>query len=305
MQVFDIQITNDLQEITMHGNPSFPIGVYKTLLSKNVYGYVPLHWHDEIQFVLVLRGCVSFSVNQSIYYVEENNGIFINSSCLHSARTYNAEDSEYICFDINPSFLAGSHGSIICQKYLEPFLKSRSNAAITLNTFIPWQKEILNDLSNLFEIYTRHEFGFELNMYSILLRVWHSVITNTPDYINEVHGNTFTEDQRIKNMLSFIHQNYKQKITLEDVAKAANVSRSECCRFFKQMTKLTPFEYIISYRINQSILLLRKSDLTISEIADEVGFGSVSYYIEKFRKHTNYTPKEFQNYCITLTKCID
>lgn len=291
----------------MHGNPLFPMGVYKTLLSRNIHGYVPLHWHNEIQFVLVLKGCVSFSVNQSTYYVEEKNGIFINSSCLHSARSYNSEDDEYICFDINPCLLAPSSENIIYQKYVEPFIKSKSNSnsAIMLSTSVPWQQIILDDLDNLFELYTKREFGFELNMHVILLRIWHSIVTHTPDYITEVDTNAFTEDRRIKQMLSFIHQNYKQKVALEDIAKSANISRSECCRFFKHMTKSTPFEYLISYRINQSILLLRKSNLSITEIANEVGFGSVSYYIEKFRNQTNYTPKEFKKYCITLSEHND
>lgn len=299
MQVFDIQMTNDLQEITMHGNSLFPIGVYKTQLNKNIHGHVPLHWHDEIQFVLVLKGCISFNVNQSTYNIQEKNGIFINSSCLHSARSHNCQDSEYICFDISPGFLASSE-SIIYKKYVEPFLKSKS--AIKLNTLIPWQNKILYALNNLFEIYINKAFGFELNMYALILNIWHLIITNTPDYMIEVSTDTFAQDQKIKEMISFIHQNYKEKITLEDVAKSANVSRSECCRFFKQMTKLTPFEYLISYRINQSIQLLKKSNLSITEISEEVGFGSVSYYIEKFRKHTNYTPKEFRNYCITLSE---
>ena len=305
MQVFDIQITNDLQEITMHGNPMFPIGVYKTQLSRNVHGYVPLHWHDEMQFVLVIKGCVIFSVNQSTYYVGEKNGIFINSACLHSARAYNSKDGEYICFDINPGFISGSSESIIYKKYVEPFLKSKSNPAITLNNLVPWQKKILDALNVLFELHTSQKFGFELSMHSILLNIWHSIVIHTPDYITEIDENTFVEDKRIKQMLSYIHHNYKQKIALEDIAKTANISRSECCRFFKQMTKLTAFEYLISYRINQSIQLLRKSNLSITEIADEVGFGSVSYYIEKFRKHTNYTPKEFRHYCVSLSQNID
>ncbi len=301
--MFDIQITNDLQEITMHGNPLFPVGVYKTNLSKNIHGFVPLHWHDELQFVLVVKGCVSFTVNQSTYHIKENNGIFINSSCLHSAKPYNFEDSEYMCFDIAPNFLAGASESIIHEKYMKPFLKSIP--VITLSTLIPWQNKILHALINLFELYTKSEFGFELTMYSILLNVWHLIIINTPNYITDIDTNVFAEDQRIKEILSFIHENYRQKITLDDVAKAANISRSECCRFFKRMIKLTPFEYLISYRINQSILLLRKSNLSVTEIAYEVGFGSVSYYIEKFRKHTNYTPKELRSYCVTLSEQID
>jgi AraC-like DNA-binding protein len=300
LQVYDIPIANNLQEITMHGNTSFPIGVYTTQLSKNVLGYVPLHWHDEIQFVLVVKGCVSFNVNQSTYYIEENNGIFINSSCLHTAKSFNSEDSEYICFDIDPNFLSPSSESIIYQKYVMPFLQSKSNSAIALSTSIPWQNKVLECIDNLFKLYTKQEFGFELHMYSIILNVLYLMVSNTTDYITEVSTNAFAGDQRIKEMLSYIHENYKQKLTLEDVAKAANISRSECCRFFKQMTGSTPFEYLISYRINQSITLLKKTNLPVTEIAEEVGFGSVSYYIEKFRKHTNFTPKEFRNYCVAL-----
>lgn len=300
MQVFDIQITNDLQEVTMHGNAMFPIGVYQTQLSRNIHGYVPLHWHDEIQLVLVLKGCVEFDVNQSVYYIEEKNGIFINSGCLHSAKPHNSQDSEYICFDVNPDFISASPESIIGKKYVQPFLKSKSNAAIALNISVPWQKKTLNAIASLFEAYTEKKFGFELEMYSILLDIWRLIIVNNPDYMNEVNPDTFMDDRRIKEMLSYIHNNYKQRITLDQLAKAANISRSECCRFFKRMTKSTPFEYLISYRISQSILLLRKSDLSITEIAAEAGFGSVSYYIEKFRKHTNYTPKEFRRYCNVL-----
>ncbi|KZL91882.1 helix-turn-helix transcriptional regulator [Clostridium magnum] len=97
-------------------------------------------------------------------------------------------------------------------------------------------------------------------------------------------------------MLSYIQENYKENVTLDDIAKNVNLSRAECSRFFKRMTGQTPFEYLISYRINQSTLLLRNSDLPITEIAEEVGFGSVSYYIEKFRKQINCTPKEFRNF---------
>lgn len=289
----------------MHGNALFPIGVYKTRLSRNIHGYVPLHWHDEIQFVLMVRGSVNFTVNQTTYYIKEGNGIFINSSCLHSAKSFDSHDSEYICFDIAPSFLAASSESIIHKKYLNPFLNSKSNSVFLLNNVIPWQNKILKALNNLFDIYTIKNYGFELIMYSIILSILHLIITNKTDHFSEVNANTFAEDQRIKDMLSFIHENYQQKIPLKDVAKAANISKSQCCRFFKQMTKLTPFEYLISYRINQSILLLRNTGLSITEVASEVGFGSVSYYIEKFRKHTNYTPREFRRYCNTLAEPID
>jgi len=71
---------------------------------------------------------------------------------------------------------------------------------------------------------------------------------------------------------------------------------SECCRIFKRTIHVTPFEYLISHRINQSILLLKNTDKNITEIALNTGFGSISYYIEKFKTQTGYTPKKYRHH---------
>ena len=300
LQVYEVLTTGDLKEIMKHGSKSFPLAAYKTMLSKNKLGYIQLHWHDEIQFSLVTRGCVNFTVGQTSYKVEENNGIFINSNCLHSAKPFDHSDSEYICFDISPDLFIGPAESIIRLKYLDPFLKSKSVPAITLSLSTEWERNILNILNSLYITYEEHSFGFELEMQYNILKVLHQMITTCNWFETDVSSFAFVEDQRIKKMLSYIQENYKQKISLEDIAKNANLSRSECSRFFKRMTGQTPFEYLISYRINQSTLLLRNTDLSITEISDEVGFGSVSYFIEKFRKQISYTPKDFRNFCVEV-----
>ncbi|MDF9867617.1 AraC-like DNA-binding protein [Bacilli bacterium PM5-3] len=112
------------------------------------------------------------------------------------------------------------------------------------------------------------------------------------------HVDDFSDNQLIKKSISYIQANYQDKITLEEIASHVNLSRGEFCRFFKKITSQTPFEYLISYRINQSALLLRDTDLTITEIANMVGFGSASYYTEKFRKQVNCTPKQYRNFKI-------
>jgi AraC-like DNA-binding protein/mannose-6-phosphate isomerase-like protein (cupin superfamily) len=300
LQVYEVQTTGNLKEIMKHGSKSFPLAIYKTLLRKNKLGYVQLHWHDEIQFALVTKGSINFTIDQSACIVKENEGIFINSNSLHSARPHETGDGEYICIDISPEFFMGPSDSIIRQKYLEPFLKSKSVSFVELNQTAGWESDVLKSLSALYELYEGKEFGFELKMKSIILNVLHLMILNSPWLETDANLSSPVEDQRIKKMLSFIQDSYKTKITLEDIARNVNLSRSECSRFFKRMTGQTPFEYLISYRINQSTLLLKNSDMTITEIADEVGFGSVSYYIEKFRKETNYTPKEFRNFSAEL-----
>jgi len=300
LQVYEVQTTGNLKEIMKHGSKSFPLAIYKTMLRRNKLGYVQLHWHDEIQFSYVAKGSINFIVGQSSYIVEENNGMFINSNSLHSAKPHSPGECEYICLDVAPDFIFGQSDSIIRQKYLEPFLKSKSVSSFALNQEVDWQKDILESLEDLYIINEEGNFGFELKMQYIILNLLHLMVVNSQWRENEANSFAYAEDYRIKKMLSYIHENYKQKIMLEDLAKIANLSRAECSRFFKRMTGLTPFEYLISYRINQSTLLLKNSDLSITEISDEVGFGSVSYYIDKFKKQMNYTPKEYRSYCAEL-----
>ena len=295
MQKYHIPLSNDFEEITAHGSEDFPMAIYETPLNKNILGYTPLHWHNHIQFSLVTKGSICFTINQTKYYIKENQGVFINSECLHSATSYDSGDCSYLCFNISPDFFASSE-SILQKKYIQPFLKSKSISSLELNESIPWQKAILNILKNLYKIYYNEDFGYEFEMYYKTHHIWHLMITNTPDYINEINTEPFVEDQRIKEMLTFIHQNYKEKISLDDIANIGNISRAECCRIFKRMIQLTPFEYLITHRINQSILLLKNTELNITEIAMDVGFGSVSYFIEKFKKQTSYTPKKFRFY---------
>ncbi len=300
MQIYNIPISKTFQEITSHGTKEFPMAVYKNQLSKNILGYIPLHWHDELQFVIVLKGSVTFTINQEEHCVKENNGIFINSGCLHNAIANNLDESIYVSVDVSPHFFAASN-SIIQKKYIKPFIELKSIPFIEFNEFIIWQNKILKLISDLYKIYFKKDFGFEIKVHSIIFEIWYIIIKNTEKYENEVNESTiYSENERIKELLIFIHQNYKYKITLKDIAKVGNISRSECSRFFKKMTNLSPFEYLIKYRISQSVILLKESDLSITEIASEVGFGSVSYYIEKFRKQTNYTPKIFRNKSINL-----
>jgi AraC-like DNA-binding protein len=301
MQTYYIPLSNDNEEITVHGTKEFPIAIYKTELSKNILGYTPLHWHNEMQFVLVIEGNACFNVNQTKHYIKEKQGIFINSSCLHSAVAYNSKDCIYISFDISPLFFATSE-NIIQKKYVQPFLNSKSISFIELDRSVAYQKQILDILHDLYVIYTNKDFAYELDMYYKIHNIWHLIVTSTPDYINEVNANFFVEDQRIKEMITFIHQNYKDKISLKDIAAIGNISPAECCRIFKRMIQLTPFEYLIAHRINQSIILLKKTNLNITEIAMEVGFGSVSYYIEKFRNQTSYTPKKFRYHSTVSNK---
>lgn len=110
----------------------------------------------------------------------------------------------------------------------------------------------------------------------------------------EYNQTEMVKSQRMKQMLSWVHLHYAEKIALDDIARAGQLSRSECCRYFKRYLKCTPLNYVIDYRIQKSLHLLQQGDSNITEVAYKVGFSSTSYFIDKFRKAMNMTPLAYK-----------
>ena len=81
---------------------------------------------------------------------------------------------------------------------------------------------------------------------------------------------------------------------LDDIAHIVHMSREECCRFFKSVTGSTIFGYLQEYRIKKSLELLEHGQLTTGEVSEAVGFHSVSYFCQCFRKKMHMTPKQYQ-----------
>ncbi|MEC0124271.1 helix-turn-helix domain-containing protein [Paenibacillus pabuli] len=110
----------------------------------------------------------------------------------------------------------------------------------------------------------------------------------------EYDSSEIIRSRRMKDMVEWIHLHFADPIQLEDIARVGQLSRSETCRYFKQMLKTSPMQYVIEYRIQKSVELLQLQERSITEIAYEVGFNSTSYFINQFRKTMQITPLKFR-----------
>ncbi len=288
----EFYIAKTLEELTSHGSDDFPIGIYEMRLSDSALPYTPLHWHNELQFVVITQGEAFMAINEKNNHLKKGEGCLINSEVLHSISSH-SPDCTYITFVVSPAFF-GKEDSIIQKKYLQPLFHNMSIPTMIFHPTVPWENDVLNILVDLFSICKKAPLGYELLTHKGFLDIAYILINNLPAAPSLSNQQAATKNMAIKQMLEYIHLNYYEKITLEDISHSASIGREECCRIFKRTIQTTPFEYLNNYRLNQSMELLRSSDLPITQIALEVGFGSVSYYIDKFKKHTGYTPSKFR-----------
>lgn len=264
------------------------MAVYTTKISKNVLGHIAWHWHDELQFCIVIDGTVDFFVNSDVVSLKKGEGIFINVGQLHQAKNSVQADGEYICIDFHPKLISGFLGSIINTKYVTPYIESSSPPYYVFKGEQDRQTNLLNNLYRIFTVYTQRKNLYELQIQILLFKIWNILVKDF--FLGQPTGDMKPWNPRIKKMIKYINNHYMETFRLEDLASEINLSKSACCREFKKHVKCTVFEYLIDYRITISTTLLLTTNDSITNIAYNCGFGSTSYFIEKFKKKSGVTP---------------
>jgi transcriptional regulator GlxA family with amidase domain len=96
-------------------------------------------------------------------------------------------------------------------------------------------------------------------------------------------------------MTLFIEENYRRRLTLDDIAASVGVSKREALRCFQCSVPLSPIEYLNKYRLKQASNLLLSTSQSITEIAEITGFESTSYFDRLFKREFRTTPRKHRN----------
>lgn len=110
-----------------------------------------------------------------------------------------------------------------------------------------------------------------------------------------MRGLSEKDGSRMNRIMQFLLENRFQKITLEQAAATANLSKEAFCRFFKLRTRKTFTQYVIQLRITEAQKLLQETEMGISEIAFQVGFENLSYFNRSFKSAVGISPREFRS----------
>jgi len=112
------------------------------------------------------------------------------------------------------------------------------------------------------------------------------------DYRYQIPDNQY-QDPRIIKILSWVHNQYSEPLSLQVIAEKAGMNKAAFCRFFKTKTGKTCFEYITELRINFACKLLKEGNLPVTQICYETGFNNISNFNRQFKKITQFTPTNY------------
>ena len=280
------------REQVVHGSASFPIACYDNDL---VLFPVLLHWHEELEAGIVTEGSAVLSIGNENYVIHAGEGFFINAGVLHAAFPVGDKACRIHSMVFHPRLVSGAPDSIFHRRYLRPLMEDP-----TLDWFSfsccreSWHPEALNAISGVWNSCRDESPGYEFfirNNLSELIWLLHRHRTfsrNIPSH------KSVRDAERIKLMLSYIHENYASPINTISIAASAAVSERECLRCFQSTIGTTPIQYLKQHRLRQAGMQLLSSGDNISEIAERCGFQDFSYFSKSFRETHGCSPSQYR-----------
>ena len=251
---------------------------------------IPWHWHEALEFNYIVQGTVKVSTANQSQVFQKGEGFFINSNVLASME--NRDDCILDSHLFHPVFLSGHFKSVFETKYLNPVTQNRNLELICLRGESQFQSQILGKLRQLSQLQKQQNAEFQTR--NLLSEIWLLLLEEIRTLDSRISRPPAKNQDRILTMLSFIQDNFAQKLTLEQIADSAAVSTRECLRCFQNSIGQSPMDYLITYRIQVAKKLLETTDRSITDISLDCGFNSNSYFSKLFHRTCGVTPNAYR-----------
>lgn len=277
-------------KITSHQNSSISV-----ISREDSFFQSPFHSHPELELVYIKESFGKRIVGNSVTQFVPGDMVFLGSNIPHvwlNDEIYYQEISTlkakaivvYFSKDIfGPTFYEQKE----TQKITNLFSQAEKGIVITGKT----NEKIARKLEKLT---SKQNFEIIVGLFEILSILSES---NEIGFINNdfyLPLNNASKSDRLSDVFDYVKENYREEISLIEIAKVANLTPTSFCRMFKLKTKKSFVEYLNAIRVSNACKSLLETDKGISEIAYECGYKTVSNFNQLFKKLTGTTPKEYR-----------
>ena len=235
------------------------------------------HTHSHTELFFIIGGKGQFLIEDRLYPVGVNNLVIINPNVTHTEVSLNAQPLEYIVLGMEGIALDASRRSG------EPFgildaLESMEVASCLRN--------ILREME---QKNTGYEDVCQAYMEILIIRLMRYTALAIP-----TNSQVLSANRQCAAVRRYIDLHFKESLTLEQLAEEGHMNKYYLSHAFKREYGISPINYMIAKRIEESKYLLAETDLSMSQIAQLLGFSSLSYFSQVFHRTQAVSPKEYR-----------
>ena len=283
-----IKINKDCSEIIPYDEAGIPIYVQEGILSDYPDYRALAHWHEDLEFIYVLDGCMDYYINGESVFLKKGDVIAVNSGRLHYGYSNAKKECYFYCIILHPSLITTN--KLLSKKYISSVTQTGKKDYFLFRD----DKEMTELMEAMYQLKTNPTILYELEVICLFHAVWKRIYLSACDGTDRAESHLDEEMKSQRAMVSYIYQNYGEHITLEDIAAAGNISRSKCCQIFKKYVGKSPIDFTNAYRLEVSQNLILTTDLNITDICMSCGFNHLSYFTKQFQMKYGCTPREYR-----------
>ncbi|MFD1406152.1 AraC family transcriptional regulator [Robinsoniella peoriensis] len=297
-----VQNTKSLKEDKPHGSASFRCAFYEAEQSESLF-LVKHHWHDEIELLHFKKGNFHMEINMESYEITEECFFFVNPGELHYITSNGLCEEDAVVF--NPYVLSFNSYDTMQNQVIQPLINGNLSLPRSINASLKEFQDIYREYEQIQKAFSMMEDTGEkpgqknvsvsvsqMLIKASLLRIL-AILTGQGLLTRQENGVNH-QVESIKTVLTYIRENYRDRIYIRDLAGLINVNEQYFCRFFRRAIGKTPMEYVNEIRIRRAAEMVISTDNLIMDICLDCGFNNLGNFLREFKKYTGTTPRLYK-----------
>lgn len=251
----------------------------------NTVEYRATHVHSEWELIWILDQPMSVTCDSMSFQVEPGQMVLFSPNEPHEFHKVTT-GSTFLCLQIATESLPAMPQIVITDHFPHRWLNREEYALLQKN------------LAQIMECYLHREENYSLYCMGQSCLILYQLLRKMP--VRELSAEELAaigkRNERLKRLLSFVEENYMQKIRLTDFARQENCSLSYLSRFIKEVLNQSFQEYVTSVRFNCACKLIAGGQKRMLDVCMESGFSDYRYFSRVFQKNYGMTPEQYRQF---------
>ncbi len=246
------------------------------------------HYHDKYEIYYFLGDKMTYFIDNRSYQLEKHDMILVNKYIYHKTFYKNNMINDRINISFNDEFLKLFFDEDIIKKVTALF-KIKRYRIISVNR----KNEVFALFNKLTDLYLNKKDIVHSHIALADLLLTLSSI-NEEKQFEEEYSELTSVQIRTAQIIQYINTHFKEQITLNSIANEYFISKYYLSRTFSSQTGLSVTDFINRKRITEASLLIKNTQMKITDIALNCGFLNMSHFSLLFKRVYSVTPREYK-----------
>jgi len=283
--------SRETEEKRQHSTPLIPYSSYEVRIPEALNN-VPMHWHNEFEINLILRGAGEFISGDYRFIAREGDLLLFPPNMLHAAYPCDNEELVYHAFVFHSSMLGATSNDRCTIECIRPVMNGTHSVICHMHPASPNYPELKRTADSMFSCITGNQPRLDLLLKSELLRFFWLLPQTADQAYKDTSSISYSEI--VRPALEYMMENFHETISIDFLADLVHLSKSYFMTCFKRAVGIGAIEHLTHLRINAACDALADTNTLVSEIAFSCGYSNLSNFNRQFKQIMGCSPKEYR-----------